>query len=141
MQYVRAKCFMLLLTVQHPINPEYHQKSLPHKTSSDPHLNLSKSTNIQVSSDFATFARILVSTRRDVASIRLWLTLQAPLDVVDLWHWTGFRPWYSPAVARTLYIVTSVAINNQLWLWVRMHRRRISWNIQEFMGLLLIQSA
>ena len=167
MQHVRAKC-LLLLTVQYPINPEYHQNlsaTKPLPIISDPHLNLSKSTNIQVSADFATFARILVSTRRDVASIWLWLTLQAPLDVVDLWHWTSFRPWYSPAVTlvphdciyRTLYIATLQLITNisylaarwgccegrELWLWVLMHSAQGK-NIMEypgFIGLLFVQSA
>ena len=38
----------------------------------------------QVALHLATFAGLLISTGRDVVGIGLWLTLQSPLDVVDL---------------------------------------------------------
>lgn len=48
--------------------------------------------SLQAALHLATFAGLLISSGRDVVSIGLWLTLQAPLNVVDLRQGAAFWP-------------------------------------------------
>lgn len=85
-------------------------------------------------SHLTTFARLSVSTGRDVGSIGLWLTLQAPLDVVDLRHMAAVWPWpivacglkrHPPLASRlqvevnihsyTFYSSISLCLNSRNW--------------------------
>ena len=92
------------------------------------HLYLSKiqvpfDVSLQAALHLATFAGLLISSGRDVVSIGLWLTLQAPLNIIDLRQWAAFWPKQSMLLLCKVYSQKEASMEMK-WLsfWIEVSK-------------------